>query len=156
VKNFSKFSENDTSRGKKTCGESEFDIFEAKNAFLIQEKLVYWSNNNMFATFRFNTHVFPESGKHFFASKMVSATIGVCFKLRVFLVSQLCEPIVYYFVKILPQNSFVKMILIIRQCHFNHSIHSVDSAMQLSRCDQCMKLFVNEVFRNAKILCHHV
>jgi hypothetical protein len=42
VKNFSKiFPRNDPSRGVKTCGESEFDIFEAKNTSLIQGRPVY-------------------------------------------------------------------------------------------------------------------
>jgi ribosomal protein S3 len=36
------FSENDPSLGVKTCGESEFDIFEAKNVSLIQgRRIVY-------------------------------------------------------------------------------------------------------------------
>ena len=61
-------------------GESEFDINKIPR---IQEKLyidakirennIFWYENNqnrIFATFRFNTLAFPESGKRFFASKM--------------------------------------------------------------------------------------
>ena len=62
---------------KMLCGKSEFDIYEAKNASLIQKRLVYWSEKSQkcdfecyFSTFRFNTQEFPESGKCFFASEM--------------------------------------------------------------------------------------
>jgi hypothetical protein len=41
VKNVQKFFLKVTPLGVKTCGESKFDIFKAKNAFLIQGKLVY-------------------------------------------------------------------------------------------------------------------
>jgi hypothetical protein len=43
VKNFSKFfSLEMTPLGVKTCGESEFDIFEAKNASLIQGRCIVY------------------------------------------------------------------------------------------------------------------
>jgi hypothetical protein len=41
VKKFSKFALEMTPLGVKTCGESEFEIFKAKNASLIQERPVY-------------------------------------------------------------------------------------------------------------------
>jgi hypothetical protein len=36
------FSENDPFRGKKTCGESEFDIFKAKKRFPDSGKAYYY------------------------------------------------------------------------------------------------------------------
>jgi hypothetical protein len=52
----------------KTCGESEYDNFEVKNAFSIQEKPdidSFLGKIAIFSTFRFNTQAFPESGKRF-------------------------------------------------------------------------------------------
>src|SRR4051812_21197336 len=49
----------------KTCGKSEFDIFEAKNTSLIQGSLCMEAKSHIFANFRFNIQTFPESGKHF-------------------------------------------------------------------------------------------
>src|SRR3569623_1531827 len=62
-----------TPLGVKTCGESEFDIFEAKNASMIQGRPVCIEaksrKNAIFATFRFNPQAFLESRKHFFIRK---------------------------------------------------------------------------------------
>jgi hypothetical protein len=62
------FSENDTSRDKKTCGKTEFDIYEAKKCFpdsgkiCIEEKS---RKNGISRLFRFNAQAFPESEKCF-------------------------------------------------------------------------------------------
>jgi hypothetical protein len=69
VKKFSKFFLEMTPLGVKTCGESEFEILETKNASLIQRRLVYLSEKSQNATFRFNTQAFPESGKRFLLRK---------------------------------------------------------------------------------------
>jgi hypothetical protein len=57
----------------KTCVESDFDIFEAKNLFPDSEKVCVLKRKVEkcdFATFRLNTQAFSESGKCFFGSKM--------------------------------------------------------------------------------------
>jgi hypothetical protein len=66
VKKFQKFLLETTSLGIKTCGESEFDIFEAKKRFPDSGKACVLKRK---IAFRFNTQAFPESGKRFSVRK---------------------------------------------------------------------------------------
>ena len=59
-----------TPLGVKTCGESEFDIFEAKKRFPESGKTCVLKRNAIFETFRFDKQAFPKSWKRFFASKI--------------------------------------------------------------------------------------
>jgi hypothetical protein len=69
VKKFSKFFLEMIPLWVKTCGESEFDIFEAKKRFHDSGKACVIEakshKNRIFATFRLNTQAFPGSGKRF-------------------------------------------------------------------------------------------